>query len=212
MFRQRIADVTKNLLILNIAVWVIGLFALFQFGNNLNETLGLFHFQSPEFRPWQIITSMFSHALYHNGGVYFYHILFNMFMLYMFGSPVEYGLGKKKFFILYMIAGFGASFLHQGMGFIMNDVNPNIPLVGASGAIYGVLLTFAYLNPNARLMLLIPPIPVKAKILIPILMVVELVLAFGNLPGDFIAHFAHLGGALFAFITLLVWKIKPNRY
>jgi len=222
MFRQRIADVTKNLLILNIAVWVIGV-AIWSSSTqdpklDINETIGLRYFSNTDFQPWQIVTSMFSHAIaepinphFPEGKhkLVFVHILFNMFMLYMFGSHVEFGLGKKKYFILYLISGFGAAFIHQLLAFL-GAIDGFTYLVGASGAIFGVLVSFAFMNPNARLMLIIPPIPVKAKILIPILIVVELSLGIqGNTN---IAHFAHLGGGLTAFIILLIWKIKPNRY
>ena len=216
MFRNRIADVTKNLLILNIAIWVLGL-VLVPLGTNPNDHLGLYYFQSENFRPWQIITSMFSHALYVGDRIYFIHILFNMFMLWMFGSHVERILGKKRYFLLYLVSGFGASFFHQLMIFlgiveyesVAQLMNSN--LVGASGAIFGVLAGFAYIFPNARLMLLIPPIPVKAKILIPILLGLELFFGLGNI-SDNIAHFAHIGGAIFGLIFLIVWRIKPNQY
>ncbi len=211
MFRNRIADVTKNLLILNIAVWLVGLMLLFGMEFNLNRIFGLYYFQSEDFKPWQLITSMFSHALYANGRVYFIHILFNMFMLYMFGSHVERALGKKRYFYFYMISGFGASIVHQFLVYV-GVIKDYVPLVGASGAIFGVLIAFAFVFPNARLMLLIPPIPVKAKILIPVIVILELTLGVINIPGDNVAHYAHLGGGLFGFIMLLIWKIRPNQY
>ena len=136
MFKTRIEDVTKNLLILNVVIWVVGLILAFKANYNLNDLLGLHYFQSADFKPWQLITSMFSHALVNNGSVVFYHILFNMFMLYMFGSHVERSLGKKKYFILYFVAGFGASILHQTMGFF-EVISSYSVLVGASGAILG---------------------------------------------------------------------------
>lgn len=211
MFRTRIEDVTKNLLILNVVVWVVGLILAFKANYDLNDLLGLHYFQSPKFKPWQLITSMFSHALVNNGSVVFYHILFNMFMLYMFGSHVERSLGKKKYFILYFVAGLGASILHQAMVFW--EVSPPFSyLVGASGAVFGILAAFAFLFPNVKLMLLFPPIPVKAKILIPIFIILELFLAFSNFSGDNIAHFAHLGGVLFGIITLLIWRIRPQSH
>lgn len=170
----------------------------------------------------------------------FGHIFFNMFALVMFGSVIERVLGQKRFFNYYFICGLGALVLQYGIqafevsqitGSIMPyhkfgeefmrnltsqefDVIQSIyrtPLVGASGAIYGLLLAYGFLFPNAELMLIFLPIPIKAKYFIPILIVIEIFLGFSN-SGSSIAHLAHVGGALFGFILLKMWGIKRTNY
>ena len=159
------------------------------------------------------------------------HILFNMFALFSFGPILEYAIGPKKFFNLYFICGIGAALIqmmvqayevHDIIGsftapyhFNIND--PSIPdkvkeiyygpVVGASGAIFGVLVAFAMLYPNLELMILFVPVPVKAKYLIPVYVIIELVSGFGQAAGDNVAHFAHLGGALLGFILVKLWRL-----
>jgi rhomboid-like protein len=192
---------------------------------SLNLVFGLFYFDSPLFMPHQVVTHMFMH-----GGVF--HILINMFMLVMFGSLLERLWGPQRFFIFYFFTGFGALILHQavqayeiyelagtisfgpdslaelqssgGQDLVRNYI---IPTVGASGAIYGLLIAFGYLFPNTELMFLLIPVPIKAKYLIPVLVLFELYLGItGMRGGTNIAHFAHLGGALFGFILLKYWQ------
>lgn len=220
--------ITKNLLIINVLLF----FATLTF-EPLYGLLGVFYPDSPNFKIWQIITYMFMHA---NFG----HIFFNMFALVMFGSVIERVLGQKRFFNYYFICGLGALVLQYGIqafevsqitGSIMPyhkfgeefmrnltsqefDVIQSIyrtPLVGASGAIYGLLLAYGFLFPNAELMLIFLPIPIKAKYFIPILIVIEIFLGFSN-SGSSIAHLAHVGGALFGFILLKMWGIKRTNY
>ncbi len=220
--------ITKNLLIINVLLF----FATLTF-EPLYGLLGVFYPDSPNFKIWQIISYMFMHA---NFG----HIFFNMFALVMFGSVIERVLGQKRFFNYYFICGLGALVLQYGIqafevsqitGSIMPyhkfgeefmrnltsqefDVIQSIyrtPLVGASGAIYGLLLAYGFLFPNAELMLIFLPIPIKAKYFIPILIVIEIFLGFSN-SGSSIAHLAHVGGALFGFILLKMWGIKRTNY
>jgi rhomboid-like protein len=193
--------------------------------NQVVGNLGVFYFNSPYFRAWQIITYMFIH-----GG--WEHILFNMFALFSFGPILEYAIGPKRFFNLYFICGIGAiafqmfvqAFeIHSIMGsftvpyhFGVND--PTIPdkvkeiyfgpVVGASGAIFGVLVAFGMLYPNLELMILFIPVPIKAKYIIPIYVVIEIILGFGQFGGDNVAHFAHLGGALLGFILIKLWRYQ----
>ena len=162
------------------------------------------------------------------------HLFFNMFSLFMFGSVLEGRLGSKRFLIFYLLTGFGGAFLHQlvnvlqvyhlsGQFWISNLEMINqlpipfsdkqeianiffTPMVGASGAVFGVLIGFAYFFPDTKLMLLFPPIPIKAKVLVAILIVMEL--WFGYQQQGNIAHFAHLGGALFGYLILQSWKRK----
>ena len=178
----------------------------------------------------------------------FYHILFNMFGLWMFGSPLERMWGRKKFLFFYFSSGLGAAglqllFYHyqissvfsilemNGMtesGFqnMLNSASYNTSilqyvsedsltsayasynssLVGASGAIYGILVAFAYSFPNSELMLLFPPIPVKAKFLVPGLILLDVFFGFSSFSLGPIAHFAHLGGAMVGFIMVYYWK------
>jgi len=220
--------VVKNLLIINIlffvATWV---FASRQI--DLINLLGVFYFDSPHFRPWQLITHMFMH-----GG--WEHILFNMFALYMFGSVLENVWGPRRFLIYYLLTGLGAISLQMAVQAaelysmiggitihpdtviagqaIYSKINSiyAYPMVGASGAIFGLLIAFAMLFPNAELFLFFIPIPVKAKYLLPTYILLELYLGVSQFSGDTIAHFAHLGGALVGFIILKTWNTgRPGR-
>lgn len=220
--------VVKNLLIINVIFYLATM--LFNGGGTypLVEHLGVFYFDSPNFKVWQVVTYMFMHS-----PVTFAHILFNMFALYTFGSSLEYLFGSKRFLNFYLITGLGALALqmavqafevYQIAGSIHIDTdtfsstNPQHlkklqeiyfgPMVGASGAIFGLLVAFGYLFPNAELYILFIPAPVKAKYIIPIYIVLELVLGVAQFSGDSVAHFAHLGGALFGFILLKAWRIR----
>ena len=226
-----IPPVVKNLLIINIICFIPFLVYDTDGGNKFVELFGVFYFDSPLFRPWQIITHMFLH-----GG--FMHIFFNMFALYSFGTAIEYTFGSKRFFNYYFICGLGAIALqmavqafevHQLTGHFMLNLN-NVgnldaaavrklqgiyfgPMIGASGAIFGLLIAFGMLYPNAELMLLFIPIPIKAKYIMPVYILIELGLGVGQFAGDSVAHFAHLGGALFGFILIKLWRVqKPNNF
>lgn len=204
----QITDVIKHLLIINLIVF---------FGAMITQETGLFDqalliFHYPEsvyFRPYQIVSHMFMH-----GGVA--HLFFNMLALAMLGPHVEHYLGSKRFLALYLISGFGALGLHvliwyfelQGIDpreFAMLMQEREYGVVGASGAVYGILAAFAFLFPNTRLMLLFPPIPVKAKYLVAALIAFDLFSGISG-QGTGIAHFAHIGGALLGFLTVLFWR------
>jgi rhomboid-like protein len=137
----------------------------------------------------------------------FFHILFNMFALYMFGRILENVWGGKRFLIYYLACGVGASITHLVMQEIMGGYSFAI---GASGAVMGVMVAFAYLFPNTELMIMPFPFPVKAKWVVIGYVALDLFGGFGKIQGDNIAHFAHLGGALVGFIILLIWN-KTNR-
>jgi membrane associated rhomboid family serine protease len=192
---RSLPTVVKNLLIVNVLVYLAQLY-FWKVGTPIEEFGALFPY-GHGFRPWQLITYMFMHD--HNSWL---HIIFNMFALYMFGSQLEEVWGAKRFFNFYMICGIFAGVTHL---FLSNGV-----AVGASGAIMGCLAAFAYLFPNIPLMLMFIPIPIKAKYLIPGLMVLDLYGAFGGMAGDNVAHWAHLGGALCGFLIVLFWN-KNNR-
>lgn len=222
---RNIPPVVKNLLIINLLVFV----AMYLFQNTENDLRGLlsmFYFDSPLFKPMQIVTHMFMHADP-------FHIFFNMFALLSFGSLLERMWGPKRFLLFYLITGLGAVVLHQtammyevysATGSIRvydNGVVPNIqrvidiyttPTVGASGAIYGIIIAFGMLFPNTELMLMFFPVPIKAKYLIPFMILMELFLGVNNFEWDNIAHFAHLGGALFGFILVRIWKKDRNNF
>lgn len=185
--------VVKNLLIINILVFMAT--ALLPMGDTILRTCSLFWFESPLYHSYQFITYMFLHAS-------FEHIFFNMFALWMFGRTLEYDLGSKRFLIYYMICGVGAALIQMGVVGLTHEYN--IQLLGASGAVMGLLLAFGVLHPNAVIMLLIPPIPMKAKWFVAIYAVIELFLGWRGVGN--VAHFAHVGGMLWGFLLLWWWK------
>jgi len=189
---------------------------------DLNDILGLHFFLAKDFRIWQFFTYMFMH-----GG--FTHILMNMFMLWMFGMVVENVWGPKKFLFYYIVCGLGAGLCQElaqygtyivdglaqydsvrlGINIVPMDVYLNMMnTVGASGAIYGVLLAFGMLFPNERMFIIPIPIPIKAKWIVMGSILVELFSAIGT-SNDGVAHLAHLGGMLFGFILIRYWKKHP---
>lgn len=226
---QKLTPVVKNLIIINVLFYV----ATMAFGPQgdqpklLTVKLGVFYPGSPFFELWQVVTHMFMHSQEN-----YLHIFFNMFALYMFGGTLEKVWGAKRFLQFYFVCGLGAFFIHElVIGFqvfslsgsffpAVQDITPSIariytiPTVGASGAIYGLLLAFGMLFPNTQLMLLFPPIPIKAKWLVMILGAFALFSGFNKLSGseDNVAHFAHLGGMLFGFFMIRYWKKTTNTF
>ncbi len=228
---SNISPVVKNLLIINL-ICFIPYIALNDdnYARLVVSNFGVFYFNAPLFKPWQIITYMFVHG---NWG----HIIFNMFALFSFGPILEYSIGSKKFFNLYFICGIGAilfqmliqgiemyhftghitfsgdlSMLEAGTRAKIIDIYTT-PIVGASGAIFGVLIGFGMLYPDMELMILFIPVPVKAKYIIPFYILVEVFLGVSQFGGDNVAHFAHIGGALIGFIMIKAWGLKrPNGY
>jgi membrane associated rhomboid family serine protease len=190
---HRITDVVKNLIIINILVFVAVRFALPVQG--IENYFILYRPGSAFFEPVQGVTHMFMHAD-------FGHLFFNMLGLYMFGSWVEEIVGPKRFLILYLISGFLASVLQMFMS--------PVPILGASGAVYGIIAAFATMFPNAQMMLLFPPIPMKAKYMALIFIGLGL---YSGLSGaqDGIAHFAHVGGAVMGFVMVKYWKLDSLR-
>jgi len=158
------------------------------------------------FQPYQLVTYMFGH-----GG--FWHIAFNMFALWMFGSQIEMIWGGKKFLLFYLACGLGAA----GFNFLVNylklqgseaSLAQMGPMLGASGAIFGILAAFGMLFPNQMLMMLFPPIPMKAKYFVLLYAGLELFSGISANPNDNVAHFAHLGGGLTGLIMLLFWRSR----
>ena len=240
MFRN-LPNVTKNLLLLNITVFVVAL-VLQSNGSNWSNLLAAHYINSVLFEPYQFISHMFMHSLADP-----LHIFFNMFLLVSFGSHLERIWGAKRFFIFYIACGLGAFVLYNSIGvyqiyqlkqeiissgiFDIDSLNNHIveaanqgqylshpdplidqylafnfsSLVGASGAIFGLLAGFAILFPNTELMLLFLPVPIKAKYLIGAYLLFEIYNSIYQ-AGDHIAHLAHVGGALVGIIFILIWR------
>ena len=171
--------------------------------------LAMFFPTSDYFRPFQIVTHMFMHA---DIG----HLFFNMFAVFMFGPPLEDVWGPKRFLFYYLLTGFGSVLLHtlvRGVEiywFGESVFAANVPSLGASGAVFGLLVGYGMLFPDNRIMLLFPPIPLKAKYFVLIYAGVELFMGLGNLNTG-VAHYAHLGGALFGFLLILYWRKFGSR-
>lgn len=265
---NNIPVVTKNILIINILMYIVT-YIDFQMGGNLHSLFAAHFINSPLFQPFQLVTHMFSHSL---DGIF--HIFFNMFMLIMFGSHLERIWGAKRYFIFYISAGIGAFLLYNTIGFfpiselkqqlidmgnkpyyidevvrdgvlwdyiITNSMqadkyffelyqkgiisvetyqNPSVfieylnytnqGMVGASGALFGLLAAFAILFPNTELMMLFLPVPIKAKYFIGGYLVYEVYMSFFSTTIDNIAHLAHVGGAVVGIILVLYWR-KTDR-
>jgi membrane associated rhomboid family serine protease len=216
--------IVKNLLIINALVFLAQTTLSKQLPISLEDTFALHTWQSQLFQPWQLITHMFVHGD-------FWHLLFNMFALWMFGSTLETLWGPKRFLTFYIICGLGAAFCHltvlyieseqlikmfQSLPYAEQEYNRNAvnsilnqATLGASGAIFGCLTAFAYLFPNT-VFLIYGIIPLKAKWALPAYILFELFSAFKNSAGDNVAHFAHLGGALVGFLLVYFWN-KNNK-
>ncbi len=190
---QRTTPVVLNLIIINALVYFIQM--MFDGPDEkITRMIALFPFQTEYFKPYQLVTHMFAH-----GG--FFHLLFNMFVLWMFGTMLERVWGPKRFFIFYFACGLAAGVAHLLLEFS--------PAVGASGAIMGLFAAFAYLFPNTELIIFPIPVPIKAKYAVAIMAAIDL---FGGVypAGGNIAHFAHLGGLVMGFILVLIWN-KTNK-
>lgn len=218
---QRTTPVVLNLIIINTLVY----FAQVAFGgsadlNSVNDLFALHHYKSDVFKPHQIITHMFMHGS-------FFHLLFNMLALWMFGTMIEKVWGPKRFIVFYFICGIGAALAQMGSyayefwqidhSVISSELNAQYQsalrigcTVGASGAIMGVLAAFGYLFPNTQLFIMPIPFPVKAKWAILGIIALDVFGGISKVQGDSIAHFAHVGGALIGFLIVLYWN-KTNK-
>ena len=240
---MRITDTVKHLIIINVIFFV----ASMTIGEVVMEKMALFYPKNPHFNYWQFLTHMFMH-----GGVM--HILFNMYALWAFGSPLEAMWGSKKFLFFYLATGLGAGIIYTLVNYYQfNSIYENLlttglssddiqniletgkynttiessvprdklavfyqifhtPAVGASGAIYGILVAFAFKYPDAELMLIFLPVPIKAKYFIPAVVALDLFSGltgfsiFGSSSGGGIAHFAHVGGALIGYLLMLYFQ------
>ncbi len=201
---NRITPVVQYLIIINVLMF-IGTSPLGQ--DKL--MFALFYPETSYFKPYQLVTHMFMH-----GGIA--HLLFNMLSLYFLGPMLENLWGPKRFLKYYFITGLGAAALHLTVKFVevhyMGDTSDiYVPVLGASGAIYGVFIAFAMYFPNVQLMLLFPPIPIKAKYLALGLVAWDLFAGMSNTATS-IAHFAHIGGALVGFLVIKYWQMTGQKY
>ena len=222
---RNIPVVTKNLLLVNIiafvATWILQLRGL-----DLNDLLGLHFFMAADFQVWQLLTYMFLHSG-------FTHILFNMFALWMFGVVIENVWGPKKFLFYYISCGVGAGIMQEiaqffSFYFTISAQDPTIGFgelfaigqqlstqlngwttIGASGAVYAILLAFGMIFPNERIFIFPLPIPIKAKWFVMFYVAIELFSAMSS-SGDNVAHMAHLGGMLFGYLMIRYWNNHPT--
>lgn len=218
--------ITKNLIIINVLFFLAQQILGMRYDMDLNDLLGLHFFLASDFHFYQLVTYMFMHGN-------FQHILFNMLAVWMFGRVMENVWGPKRFLLFYFVSGIGAGLTQeivQYVSFVMNGLGA-LPLdglvsvdgytmtlsnylnfwttVGASGAVYGILLAFGVTFPNERMFIFPLPVPIKAKYFVIGYAVLELLLGFGN-RGDGVAHFAHLGGMIFAWFLILYWRQTRN--
>ncbi len=219
----RITDTIKHLIIINVLVFIASVYvfpnltesnAVFAFLKNFQENGALYYPGSNYFHWYQLITHMFLH-----GSIS--HLFFNMFALYMFGSALEGHWGRNRFLFFYFFAGLGgAVFQIISWKVGMMDMSPiaqqyflSTPyrVIGASGAVFGVLAGFGMLFPNVELLLLFPPIPIKAKYFVIIYGLLEILLGVSNLQTG-VAHMAHVGGLAFGILLILYWKRNPGRH
>jgi membrane associated rhomboid family serine protease len=216
--------VIKNLIIINGLMFLAQVTVKNTPWGDLYDIFALHTWQSPLFQPWQFVTHMFMHGD-------FGHLFFNMIALWMFGSVLENVWGPKRFLTFYFICGLGAALCHMIYLYFQYEEliqlynsftvhekeyyeaafneSMNAWTVGASGAVYGCLVAFGYLFPNTHIYFMLM-IPLKAKWLVTIYIIVEVLSTFQNSAGDNVAHLAHLGGALFGFLMVYTWN-KRNR-
>lgn len=217
--------ITLNLIIANFVVWLAC--AILPIGDAIREYGMLYWVGSEKFHLYQFFTYMFLHAD-------FQHMFFNMFSLWMFGRTLEIDLGPKKFLTYFFVCGVGAALLHMGVAAVewlnikshiaaeasamgvsaaqlANKIFTNHAMLGASGAVMGVVMSFGVLHPNAMVMLMFPPIPMKAKWFVVIFLVIEFSAGVVGV-SDSVAHFAHLGGMLWGWLLLRYWKKTHQIY
>lgn len=222
--------VTRNILVITVITFAAT--TLLEGKIDLVRILGLHYFLASDFKPYQFVTYIFMH-----GG--FMHIFFNMFALYMFGSILENTWGPRRFLIFYIFTGLGAALtqlvvFHFQIALVLEKAQEMLAatnnfqeqtmileqkkailngfvVVGASGSLFGLLIAFGMLFPNVELMIMFIPVPIKAKFLVIGYGLLELIQGIANSAGDEVAHFAHLGGMLFGFILVLIWRKKYRK-
>lgn len=190
--------VTVHLIIINVIVY-LGIMINEQF---MVSNFALFYPSVRWFKIWQPITYMFMH-----GG--FWHLFFNMYSLFIFGMAVEKIIGAKRYLILYFLCGLGAAAAQLGVQ-ALDPAIQGIPTVGASGCIYGIIIAFAMIFPQAQLTLLFPPVTLSAKWMAIIFIGIELFTGVTGTQAG-VAHFAHLGGALIGFLLIWWWYKRKKK-
>jgi membrane associated rhomboid family serine protease len=211
--------VVKHLIIINVLMfagsYVILGEEVFNSASGDFVTLGRLHLAaflpgSPNFQPYQIFTHMFMHGSLP-------HLLFNMLSIYWFGTMMEMVWGPKRFLFFYLFCGVGAYITQNAVQWwelSAAGIDPttwNGSSLGASGAVFGILVAFAMTFPNQEIRLLFPPVAMRAKYFVPVMAVLELVYGVSGYQTG-IAHFAHLGGALFGLLLILFWRINAGNY
>lgn len=217
-FLSNVPPAVRNLIFINALVMIM----IFLNEDFMVRNFALFYPTSVFFKPWQCVTHIFMH-----GG--FWHLFFNMYTLFIFGSVLERVWGAKKFLLFYFVTGIGAALVHTGVEWLQMSHWVNeaangsmaaaqaihtlkmTPTVGASGAIYGVLMGYAMLYPDSVLTLIFPPVSLKAKWFVLIFGAIELLTGITGTGGG-IAHFAHLGGLIFGFMLMMFWKKRHTLY
>lgn len=215
--------VTKNLLIINV-LFFLGRYVAMLYGIDLDDVLGLHFVLASHFHLYQVFTYMFMHASWA-------HIFFNMFAVWMFGVAIENAMGSRRYLLYYLTCGLGAAVTQEVVQFVqyayngldayeqirtagavmaMGDYLNLWTTVGASGAVYGILLAFGMTFPDNRIFIFPLPVPIKAKYFVAGYAVIELLSGFGS-SNDGVAHFAHLGGMLFGLLLLLYWRNGGGR-
>jgi len=226
---QSIPPVIKNLIIINALVWLAQITVGRSAGSfSITDVFALHDVQSPLFKPHQLITYMFLHD---PDSVF--HLLFNMYALWMFGAILENFWGSKRFLIFYILCGLGAAVAHLCILYFQNaelvtqfkaldpimrqeyqenfNYKINQATLGASGAVFGCLAAFGYLFPNSTLIMLPIPFPIKAKWLVLMYAAIELIAGVRSTAGDNVAHWAHLGGAAVGILIVIYWKKTDRR-
>lgn len=218
---NNLPTVTKNILIINVLCF-LAMFVGRRYGIDLNDVLGLHFVLADNFSPYQFVTYMFMHAN-------FEHIFFNMFAVWMFGRTLESVWGPRRFLAFYLICGVGAGLTQELVQMVdyavnlshydaVNTLTGVIPMkqylnffntVGASGAVYAILMGFGVLYPNAELFIIPFPFPIKAKYFVTFYILIELYMGIFS-TADGVAHFAHLGGMIFGYIMIKYWKKKDG--
>lgn len=192
----RLTPVVKNIIIITVIVFILQ--------NVVSGFTGLISLWNPlsdHFRPYQLFTYMFAHA-----PDSFFHIFFNMLVMASTAPVLENFWGPKRFLVFYLVTGIGAGVFHLVISLLFFPTSYGI-MLGASGAVYGILMAFGMMFPNMEMRLLIPPVSIRAKYLVWVLGAFTFLLGGTN-----VAHLAHLGGIIFAFILLRIWRHKNGTY
>jgi rhomboid-like protein len=212
-------SIVFNLIAINVVMYALTLII----GDSMYALFALHYPANEMFKPLQIVTHMFMHG---NFG----HLFFNMFALYMFGSVLERVWGPRRFLLFYFVTGLGAVAMHLAVQAIIvynytGSLNPSMAMlesepgvlntyfsstVGASGALFGILVGFGMLFPNTELYLMFIPIPIRAKYFITFYVLAEIYMGLSMYGSDNVAHFAHIGGALFGFILVKIWNRRRD--